>query len=100
MWTGQSLAPPPCPKACRHVHATRRCDRLSPRFGHRAVRLDSIAGLRRAKSPQHGIKPSGHAPRLPRLKNTAHDLKPDAHDDVGRQLHVLYGQAPLSPRLG
>ena len=34
------------------------------------------------------------------LKRAAHDLKPDAHDNVGRQLDVLHDQAPLSLRLG
>ena len=34
------------------------------------------------------------------LKSAAHDPKQDAQADVGRQLNVLHGQAPLSLRLG
>jgi hypothetical protein len=34
------------------------------------------------------------------LERAAHDLKPDAHDDVGGQLDVLHGQAPLANRVG
>ena len=49
---------------------------------------------------KHGVKSSADQVwRSPSLKSAARDLKPDTHDDVGRQLDVLYGQAPLSPRL-
>jgi hypothetical protein len=34
------------------------------------------------------------------LKTATRDLKPNADDDIGRQIYVLYGQSSLGDRLG
>jgi hypothetical protein len=68
--------------------------------------LDDRAALATAwprctKGSQHGI--ASLAEKLRRgapLKTAARDLKPNADDDIGRQLHVLYGQSSLGDRLG
>ena len=54
-----------------------------------------------AKGSKHGGESlagevRGGAP----LKTAARDLKPNTDDDIGRQLHVLYGQSSLGNRLG
>ena len=63
--------------------------------------ISPLISLGCAKGSQHGVESlagevRGGAP----LKTAARDLKPDADDDIGRQLHVLYGQSSLGDRLG
>ena len=53
-----------------------------------------VAGMNPFAGPRQKAYP------LPPLKMTARDLKPDADDDIGCQIHVLYGQSPLSDCLG
>jgi len=53
------------------------------------------------KGSQRGVESlAGEVRRGAALKSAARDLKPNADDDIGRQLHVFYGQSSLGNRLG
>src|SRR5687767_285781 len=63
------------------------------------VRLSAPRSWGCADGAKHGVESlvrqiGGDRP----LERAAHDLKPDAHDNVGRKLDILQDQAPLSLR--
>ena len=60
----------------------------------------AIAWLRYTKGSKHGVESlAGELRGGTPLKTAARDLKPNTDDDIGRQLHVLYGQSSLGDRL-
>ena len=54
-----------------------------------------------AKGSKHGVESvAGQVRRGAPLKTAARNLKPNADDNIGRELYVLYGQSSLVDRLG
>ena len=61
----------------------------------------AIIGLRHTKGSQYGVESlAGEVRGGGPLETAPHDLKPNAHDDICGQLHVLYAQSSLGHRFG